>query len=326
MSFASVRALLAAVAVALLLMSGAASAQEIDPDFAAPVVILDRAEARQGERMFLTIAGFRSPVVTAAICGNDARRGSGDCDTTGSKTIELLRDGSSTVSEFLVALPPEPCPCVVRVASSDNSEVAVADITLANHPTGPVVGSDLSLANPISVSLAVERAPRGFLGWFRSSMGGGTDYDTIITVRNRTTEPVDTTNLRIWAQRGTRVLTELDIAPPSVEAGAVAQEVQRIRLPAPVYGSADWLVNAGTATSPTVVAAHTTSHLPGLLLVVLALLVADLGILVFRFLKRRRNGDAGEHKPSSGSIGETTIDLTGPSPVVVRDGQPLPSA
>lgn len=280
-----------ATIVAVVSLSGAvvASAQ-IEPDFAAPLVIVDRDEVREGDTVSLTIAGFRSPVVTAALCGNDARRGSPDCDMVGAKSVELNKDGSSTVAEFIASFPADPCPCVFRVANSDNSEVAIATVTLVGHPSSPVVAGASVLREPLHISLTVDRRDVGVFGWARSSLGGATDYDVMLVVENRSVDPVFGLSARTVALRGERVLTEIDVAdlPTSLQGGERWEQRIEARLTAPVFGEATWRTELFAETSPTVVGSDLTSHTPGLLILAGMLLVSDLGLLAQRKITRRR--------------------------------------
>ena len=83
-----------------------------------PIVSLDRKELEPGQRVVLNIDGFESLNVTISVCGNDARRGSVDCNMYASEGLKLDTDGTSTVIQIPVAAPPVPCPCVIRVRTA----------------------------------------------------------------------------------------------------------------------------------------------------------------------------------------------------------------
>ncbi len=309
------RAVVRAMAVALVLIGGgravepaAAQDDDIEPRFAAPVVIVNQTTLEPGDEVVVTIAGFRSRSVTAFICGNDARRGSSDCDNIGATTAELRADGSSTVVDMLVGVPPLPCPCVVRVASPDGDEVAVARVTIVGHPTAPVVGGEFSLAEPLAVGISATRASSGFVADLFASLGGATSYDVTVTVRNRGTDDVSGVVFDSWAGRGDRVVRSFEVdLPPTIAAGETVEDVVRVELPAPHLGSADWLLEVGTPNAPTVRDAASTSNLPWLLYVLLAVLVFDLVLLAVRLLRRLVDRRSGPGEPDP----EPVIDLTG---------------
>ena len=50
-----------------------------------PGVVPDATDLQIGQRVRMTITGFEAPVIVMAVCGNEARRGSVDCDNLGSQ-------------------------------------------------------------------------------------------------------------------------------------------------------------------------------------------------------------------------------------------------
>ncbi len=259
-----------------------------DTAFAAPLVVLSRYEVNIGDQIVVTAAGFRSNFVTASVCGNAGRRGSQDCNQIASKSMELDADGSPTISDLIVGEPPMPCPCIVRVASSNNDEVAVADITLLGHPVAELVGGS-ELAEPLAASVSATRASKGFGGWLRSSLGGRTTYDLDITLRNRTSEPVEGVTLQGRAGGGENdTKTTFTVVPPETLAGGETwSTVLQVELGAPVWGTTEWTLDVVAPLAPTVVVTDTTSHLPGLLIVLIVVLAVDLVVLATRFVLRR---------------------------------------
>ncbi len=257
--------------------------------FAAPLVVLSQYEVNVGDQIVVTAAGFRSSFVTVSVCGNAGRRGSQDCNQPASKSMELDADGSPTISDIVVGEPPMPCPCIVRVASSSNDEVAVADITLLGHPVADVVGGSSTLAEPLAASIVATRASEGVGGWLRSSLGGRTTYDVEVTLRNRTSERINGVLLEGSAGRNeTDTWATFGIVPPAViEPGQIWETVVQVELGAPVWGDAYWTLDVVAPNAPTVVVTDQTSHLPGLLIVLGLILIADVAILIIRFVLRR---------------------------------------
>lgn len=253
-----------------------------------PSVMLDRYEMAPGERVVLTLDGFESRSVIIAVCGNDARRGSTDCNMPESEGLGIDLDRENTISSMPVAAPPVPCPCIIRVSSANNDEVAVAAITLSGHPVAPVVGTP-GIGEPLAVSVVAEAAPDGFFGWVRSSLGGSTPYVVTVSVRNRSTELVDRVALSGSAGRtaDNELTTVALVAPVLLEPGQTVSQTVVADLPAPVYGSVEWRVVASGA-GPTATALDSTSHQPILLIVLTAILLVDVVIIVVRLVTRRR--------------------------------------
>ena len=75
-----------------------------------PTVVPDVTDLQIGQRVRMTITGFDAPVVIMAVCGNEARRGSVDCDNLGSQARENNLDGTPTIGSVVVGAPPAPCP------------------------------------------------------------------------------------------------------------------------------------------------------------------------------------------------------------------------
>lgn len=295
---------------------GPASAQdgdEIEPRFAAPIVIVNRTSFQPGDELVLTIAGFRSPSVTAFVCGNDARRGSSDCDNVGAKTAELRADGSSTVVDMVAAAPPLPCPCVVRVASPDGDEVAIVRVTVIGHPSAPVVGGDFALDEPLAVAVDARRASSGFVSGLFASLGASTSYDVTLTLRNRSADAVSGLTVDAWAGRGDRILRSFEIdVPAELPAGETIERTVTVELPAPHFGTATWRVEVAAPNAPTITAAASSANLPWLLILLLTMLVVDLLVLAFRLIRRLRRRRDEPDGPDEGLL----IDLTGAEPLV----------
>ncbi len=299
----TVGTLLVALTGGLTVFAPVARAQ---PVTTGPTVTLDRYEIGPGDRVVLTLDGFESRSVVISVCGNDARRGSADCNMPESEGLGIDRDRENTVSSVPVAVPPTPCPCLIRVSSATNDEVAVAAITLIGHPVAPVVGTP-GVGEPLAVSVTAKAAPDGVLGWVRSSLGGATTYDVTVTVRNRSTETQDGVTLIGSAGRGADdELVALDVSDPgSIEPGQTWTEVVRADLPAPVYGAAEWRVVA-TGAGPATTTTQRTSHQPLLLIVVAFVFVVDLVVVVARFVRRRRTA-------ATASLSETGHSAASPA-------------
>lgn len=281
-----------AVAATLLTTLGVASSVAAQPPTSGPVVTLDRTEVGVGERLLLTIDGFEARSVTITVCGNEARRGSVDCNMAASEGLHLDVDGSSSVQPMPIAAPPAPCPCVIRVSSRMNDEIAVAPFVLLGHPVAPVVDT-ANLDGALSVSITARADPRGFVEWGRSNLGGPTIYEVTVTVKNRTAVPFR--HIKVAASVGRDdddILATLNLDDPGdLGPGQTWQRVVYEEVPAPTFGEVQWRVEVSGAGAA-VTAVESTQHRPLLLMVVVMLLVLDISVLLVRYLMRRHAGIA----------------------------------
>ena len=266
----------------------AGRATAANPVNTGPSVLVDQPTAKPGDRVRVSVEGFDAPYVTVSICGNQARRGSPDCDLVGSKGFELQPDGQLTWTELVVSEPPAPCPCVIRVSTPTNDLVSVAPFSIVGHPveelSGPAPDDPLVeiLVTPTPVS-------NGAFGWLRSSLGGATDYDVTVSVHNLTNDTLRRVSLDGSVGRDEfDVSTSFDMKNPGVlPGGQTSTQVVRVRLPSPAIGTFVWRVSAGGA-GPTVTTLVERRATPWLLIVLVGLLVVDIAVLLTRWLTARR--------------------------------------
>ena len=287
---------------ALLMGSLPASAQSV---VTGPVVTLDRYEMAVGDAVVLTIDGFVGNGVTISVCGNEARRGSSDCNMPASEGKGLRSDGTPTIAEMPVYAPPVPCPCVIRVSTANSDQVAVVPITLLGHPVAPVVSPDVVPRSAVDVSIVANEATEGVSNVIRSGLGGASIYELTVTVRNRTSEPVEQVTLSGSAGRtATQELVTLVLSDPGpLGGGETWQETVSAELPALTFGEVEWQVTA-TGGPSSVQATDTTSDQPVLLIVLGIVLFIDLLVLMIRLITRRRrssNGPSSDQNPFTGN-------------------------
>lgn len=254
-----------------------------------PMVTLDRTEVNPGDQVGLTIDGFTVQSVTISVCGNEARRGSSDCNMAASEGQRLNPDGTPTPADLPVAAPPVDCPCVIRVSDRSNNEVAVTPITIIGHPIGPVVDPP-QLGTPLAVTISAEPSSRGLLELVRPSLGGPATYDVTVTVKN--TSMVPFSYVRVSGSVGRNPsdnLAMLKLSDPGlIGPGQTWQEIVSAVVPAPSFGNVQWRV-AVSGAGPTVDATESTHYRPLLLIVLAMFLVADIFLLIIRGMVRRRN-------------------------------------
>jgi hypothetical protein len=254
-----------------------------------PTVSLSTTTVSAGDRIMVTINGFKAHTVTISVCGNDARRGSGDCNMVKSKGVRIDPAVSPTVSKFGVSEPPYGCPCLVRVSSINGDEVAVAPITLTGHPIEAVVSAPNVNGPFVAVGIKVRPAPHGSFGWTRANLGGPFRYEVTVTVKNLTTEALHLARVSGFVSRSANEnLATLPLSDPGeIGVGKTCKQTVSITVPVPSFGPLGWHAVVSGA-GRTVTADATTRHRPILLMVILMLLIIDIGLLLMRFAIRRR--------------------------------------
>ena len=259
------------------------------PVLSGPTITLDKSEAAVGDKVRVSITGFDAAYVTVSVCGNEARRGSSDCNSTGSASVEVHHDGTETWTVFPITAPPFGCPCAIRVFSSLNDEIGVVPFTVTGHPVEPVQsGRDLN-APLVSVSVEPERAPDGVVASMRASLGGPTNYAVKVVVKNLTSEVLSNVALSGSVGRGERdELVALDVVDPgSIGPGQSSTQMVNVMIPSPTYGTFNWRVTASGA-GPSVTTVATARPRPWLLILAILALVAIVAMLIMRFLVHRR--------------------------------------
>jgi len=306
----SARPLRIVVAVGTALLALSVSTAHALPIISGPAVTLDQDEVIPGGRVVVTVDGFSSRNVTIAVCGNEARRGSADCEMTTSQQIRFEDNGEPTWTRFVVPEPTLPCPCVVRVTSPDNEEIAVTPIVITGHPVGPVVDPP-TIGDLVDVSISAASNPDGVLDTVRASTGGPALYDVTVSVLNIGPSALRTVRLSVEGSRGGNALPPIEIEDPGlIGVGQTWQQTVQVRVPAPSFGEVEWRATASGAGQP-VGATITTNHRPVLLIALAVVVVAVIEVLLIRFTIRRRVAREAEAAAEAAS---------GTQPV---DGQPV---
>lgn len=274
--------------VALVVLGAVSfSARAASAQAGEPVVTVAPDEAAPTDRVTVSIVGFQSQSVTISICGNEARRGSSDCNMAESEGLRV--DPGETTVQIPLASPPVPCPCVVRVSDRTNDEVAIVPLRLLGHPIGPIIDP-----SPIALRLAVEvtvaPADDGALATAIARVGGRSSYEVTVTVRNES--DVALNNVIVLGSVGRTIDDNLaDVAlpnPPTLLASQVWEHTTFIDVPGPTLRALTWKVTASAEGVATASASTQTSRRPWLLMVLVGVVVADVGILAMRASVRRR--------------------------------------
>lgn len=265
----------------------AAAAPLASASDAVPAVTVEPLRADPGSMATLRIEGFESPTVTVAICGNEARRGSSDCDMVASTGVVLAADGTPTLALIPVVAPPMPCPCVVRVTSPGFDEIAVASLEVIGHETAELVSSAQAGASLV-VAISASRVAGGLTERIDAGLGGDVDYEAVVTLTNTGSAPVDGIILNAsFGRSATDFLGEIVVeAPASLGAGQTWQQVVTVTVPPRVVGTIEWKASA-VAGLFSAESSTTTTQRPTLLAVLVACVVLDLGIVGIRWRIRR---------------------------------------
>jgi len=256
------------------------------PSVSGPSVTVEPAVVNPGDRAMITVSGFEAHLITISVCGNEARRGSADCNMQQSQGMGLTAGRPSGIA--LTINEPEPtCPCIIRVTSDGNDEIAAAPITITGHPVGPLIDPP-SFGDLVSVDIRAVEAPRSFWGYIRPELGGPTPYDVTVSVKNLTTTTMY--NLKVSAAVGRDENDYLgDVifgAPGGLPPGQTWTQTVRAVVKAPVYGTLMWRA-AVSGAGPTVTVQDSVEHKPLLLMIGCLAVIAGLFTLIIRALVRR---------------------------------------
>ena len=282
-----------------------------DPTITGPTVTIDPAAVKPTERVAVAISGFQDTVATIAVCGNDALRGSQDCNMVDSYS---LRVGASYVQglSMLISEPPASCPCIIRVTSNGNEEIALTPITIIGHPVGPLVGP-ATIGELVGVSIHASQSPTSFWGNFRPNLGGATPFDVTVSIHNTSTATLHNLDVNAAVGHGdTDYVADITFGrPDAVAPGQTWKQTVRTVVKSPAIGTLRWRV-AVSGAGPTVTANQTMRRKPVLLMVACLIIIGAIFVLIIRLLISRhvrraeRNAAAGELP----AAGQATIEAT----------------
>jgi hypothetical protein len=272
--------LVAAMAVGAPMASVLAGSGASGPLITAPE------NAVPGERITVRVSGFDTEVVTVSLCGNEARRGSADCNLPGSKAIGTAGNAAPVESDFIVVVPPTTCPCVLRATSRDGTQVAVTPIGILGHPLGPLQGQP-PVSDVVDLDIAAEPVDGTTLDRLRRALGGPATYELTVEVTN--TSGVTLRNLVLSAAVSTDGEEPATIVVPKPEAigpGDTYEMVVEHSLAALDVGTTVWTAEVSGA-GDSVSVSTTTSYDPTLLIVAILLIVFLLLLIPLRHIVAR---------------------------------------
>jgi hypothetical protein len=309
---------LAGLVALLMAGSSAVAIAQTAPTTSGPAITTAQTTVKVGEQIDFTVSGFKGRGFVLSVCGNEARRGSSDCDMVGSRSLPVdVANGGVTGNQMQVGAPPVPCPCVLRASSITNDEIAVTPLVIEGHPVAEVVDGG-AVRDPLVVTVQATPSPNGLGDSFRATLGGPARYAVTITVRNRSVVPASNVTLSAAGGRSAddfRVLVEPD-DPGLIPAGQTWQQTVEAVVPYPSFGTMQWRATASGAGVP-VTATTSTSSKPTLLILLAVFLIVDLFILLARFTIRRRLARDAEREGAEQATGDAA------EPDAVDDRQPV---
>jgi hypothetical protein len=288
-----------------------------------PSVTVTPASAKVGTRVVFTAKGFQSAAITATVCGNNALSGSVDCDQPHAVSIGALKPGQEVSENLLVAHPPKPCPCVVRVTNDTGDEVATTPLRIVGHKTAPLVAPPPAVVDNrlLQLTITATQVNRGAWKTVVSNLGGAITYDVVVSVQNKTDANLhDLVATGAVGRSATDTVQAFDLAQlPPLPPGFVWTQKLRITLPAPAIGDFHWRLSVSHNGVP-VTQELVTRHRPWLLIALVLFIVADIAALVIRGRLRARARTAAAAAAAAadaeavGAPGESSPDLVGAQP------------
>jgi hypothetical protein len=274
----------AVVGAGLLTSTGDAAA-------AGPALVVSPAVAASGDSVLIRLDGWPQGIVTVAVCGNAARRGSEDCDQVGAETV-AVRNKGPTLLRLTISVPPVGCPCAIRANTSTSDIVRTAPVIVEGVPGGvdiPGTGTPPAVT-ALGVRAKVTAGNDGsLLASILPPLAGTTQRTLVLTLTNRTASPL--AGLRLVGASGRNRSGATPVTMPVV--GPIpAGRSKVLRIPvdlgAPVVGHYIVFGTVYGLESPVNFEARTSNDPWGLELATIALLLVLAETLRYRERRRRR--------------------------------------
>ena len=146
-----------------------------------PTFVVAPASGGVGDVVQTTFDHWPAGLATIAVCGNGAPGSTAGCDLRSAYTVNVPAGGFALAWVVLLQ-PPAPCPCVVRVWTSDGSVTRNAPVDIAGVPVAPAppVPATSTSADGISVDVRVHDRSSAW----SAAVGLPLSAELEVTVRN----------------------------------------------------------------------------------------------------------------------------------------------
>lgn len=295
-----VRRTVGALAIVVALVATAPLAASAAPA-GGPTVVPASLAATPGARVLVDVVGWQPGTsVTVVVCGNEARRGSQDCDLRHGQSVELYTADSKKVL-LTVSLPPAPCPCVLRAYDVHSNVVITTPFEVLGAPTAPVVDGAAAVPRFIGVSARLREARGSFTDRLRKVLGGPVERRLVLDVRNTSGGPLTGVTVTAALGRSAGHGEALDEpAPFDLAAGEHREIAIDVRIGAPSHGRYIVSGSAFAAGSAVPFSTSTSSAPVGLYVLVLIVLVDLAALVAIAVLRARDRLDEEPWEPDEG--------------------------
>lgn len=177
-------ALLAVLALAVLALGAPPQVRAVAAD--GPTATVSKEEAGAGGSVTVSGRGWRPrALLMMLICGQNMIGGTNSCANSDGRAVTTDAQGAFS-KKLPVAEPPEPCPCVIHVATV-TGEAATVDVTfrVAGHPVEPLPEREGTGGERLRALSARLDGSSGLLTWF----GAPPQRRLVVTVANLGSTP-----------------------------------------------------------------------------------------------------------------------------------------
>ncbi len=304
----NLRPVLGAAATALVMAAGLGAGTPAVADDRTPVVVLDSATTSVGADLVAHGAGFTpGTLVLGELCGNEARRGSADCDQASAVNVGVGPAGNFT-AHIRVSPPPTPCPCVVRLTAIGGTASATTPVTVVGAPvadpsSGPVEFP--AVVRALEVTKVSVEDTGSWTEWF----GASPSRVLVVTLRNSGTVAVDDPPIVLAVGKGAHPTGEVD----SPKLGTLQpDEAREYRIPFELgpmaFGTYTIRGAIPGLADPLEFSGHTTSYPWALIIIPVAVVVQWLLLRGRNRLRDRIQPPAPETAPLALEAGDTATE------------------
>jgi len=272
------------LALIVVVPSGAGATAEHASNSSIPAGAVSPSQASPGQSIFVSGSSWPGNTeVSVAVCGEEARHGSGDCDLPSSTIVGTDTNGVFG-TQLALQIPPKPCPCVVQITAlgGDAAELNIP-VTVVGAPVVALPPLEpAGTKRPLTIEDA-ELSGGSWTAWF----GAAATRTLVLRVRNTSGAPLNDPLMLVTAGRGS---SPSEPQPVPVQKPFATGEARVIRVPvefdAPSLGDYAVRLRVGAGGTTTTKTLGTSSYPWGL--IVVALLILQGILLLIRNRVRAR--------------------------------------